>query len=463
MVVELPDEKIEEAINNLISIPLVILNYIGNIVSCNEAFEKIFVSYKPLVGKHVREIGSEEIWKLFLLCKESKKETKDRVALGEKEYEVIVHPDKTGQFFSIILYDISRFLSIEEDLIRRNRELMIINTLSEIFISSMDTKEFFEDLLTKILMITDFDIGMIIMLRDNSFFMVSQQGFSPRFIKMFEKGEVENIIMNLPLREYPMYVLEENEIKRYPLLDEEGLVFLAVVALRVSDRIEGYLLIASRKPKAFDFALASIINLIGNQVSLIIEKFKLFEETKRLSITDPLTGLYNVRFFYSSLKTELERSKRYDEKFSVVIFDIDNFKYINDTYGHQVGDHILQEFSDILLKQSRKSDIVARYGGEEFVIILPKTSKTEALLLAERISQVIHGHTFEILNSVGGNIPIKVKITISGGIAGYPEDGTSEKELLYAADMAMYRAKAEGKGRVYLYDKTKDSEGFQKT
>jgi diguanylate cyclase (GGDEF)-like protein len=128
-----------------------------------------------------------------------------------------------------------------------------------------------------------------------------------------------------------------------------------------------------------------------------------------------------------------------------------------------VGDYILQEFSDILSKQSRKSDIVARYGGEEFVIVLPKTSKTEALLLAERISQVIHEHTFEILNSTGGNIPIKVKITISGGIAGYPEDGTSEKELLYAADMAMYRAKAEGKGRVYLYDKTKDSKGFQKT
>jgi diguanylate cyclase (GGDEF)-like protein len=461
--VELPNEKIEEAINSLISLPLVILDYIGNIISYNESFERIFVSDKPIIGKHIREMGSEEIWKLFLLCKDSKREAKDRVRLEEKEYEVIVHPDKTGQFFSILLYDISRFLSIEEDLIRRNRELMIINTLSEIFISSMDTQEFFEDLLTKILMITDFDIGMIIMLRDSNFCMVSQQGFSPRFIKMFEKGEVEAIIMNLPLREYPMYILEESEINRYPLLYEEGLVFLAIVALRVSDRIEGYLLIASRKPRAFDFALASILNLIGNQVSLIIEKFRLFEETKRLSVTDPLTGLYNVRYFYSSLKTEIERSKRYDERFSIAIFDIDNFKNINDTYGHQVGDNILQEFSDILLKQSRKADIVARYGGEEFVIILPKTSKSEALLLAERISQAIHSHTFEILNSAGSNTPIKVKITISGGIAGYPEDGVSEKELLYAADMAMYRAKAEGKGRVYLYDKTKDSKGFQKT
>ena len=190
-----------------------------------------------------------------------------------------------------------------------------------------------------------------------------------------------------------------------------------------------------------------MMSLVGNQISLILEKVRLFEETKRLSITDALTGLYNARFFYHSLDKEIERARRYSEHFSLVIFDIDDFKEINDTYGHQAGDDILREFARILLGYSRKTDIVARYGGEEFVIILPNTKKKEAFLLSDRIREQVCDYTF----TCNGN---DVKITISGGIAGFPNDGDDARKLLYAADMALYAAKRAGKKQVIMYDRS---------
>ncbi|VAX33129.1 hypothetical protein MNBD_NITROSPIRAE03-917, partial [hydrothermal vent metagenome] len=203
--------------------------------------------------------------------------------------------------------------------------------------------------------------------------------------------------------------------------------------------------LASRSERVFDFDLASMMALVGNQISLIVEKIRLFEETRRLSITDDLTGLYNVRFFYRSLESELARARRYQDVFCLVIFDIDDFKLTNDTYGHQVGDDILREVAEIILNSARKTDIVARYGGEEFVIILPRTSKTEALLLADRIRERVEENVFNKNNH------IKIHITVSGGISGFPEDGKTAKDLLYTADMALYRAKGSGKKKVVCH------------
>jgi diguanylate cyclase (GGDEF)-like protein len=126
------------------------------------------------------------------------------------------------------------------------------------------------------------------------------------------------------------------------------------------------------------------------------------------------------------------------------LFDIDNFKRVNDSLGHQAGDNVLVNVAEILVKTSRQVDTVARYGGEEFVKILPNTPKKEAYKLGMRVKNALEMHEYLGTESV--------KITLSGGIASYPEDADEAKSLLYAADMAMYKAKNAGKNQICLYE-----------
>jgi diguanylate cyclase (GGDEF)-like protein len=181
---------------------------------------------------------------------------------------------------------------------------------------------------------------------------------------------------------------------------------------------------------------------------MIADKIKLFQETQRLAITDGLTGLFNIRHFYDELEKEIARAQRYSTGFSLALFDIDDFKVLNDTYGHQSGDEVLRDVTEMMLHVSRKTDIVARYGGEEFISILPNTPKDEAYKHAYRIKDSVEGKLYLGENSV--------RLTLSGGISSFPEDAEDAKALLYAADMAMYQAKAAGKNRIYRYGRTEE-------
>jgi diguanylate cyclase (GGDEF)-like protein len=177
---------------------------------------------------------------------------------------------------------------------------------------------------------------------------------------------------------------------------------------------------------------------------LLSDKIRLFNKARRLSITDALTGLYNTRHFYDELNREIERSHRYEEKFSIILCDIDNFKSVNDELGHQAGDEVLCSVADILTSTARMTDTVARYGGEEFILILPETTKDKAEALAERIRISIDSRTF--LENEGN-----IRVSISCGVASYPVDSQTSKGILYCSDMAMYRAKELGKNRVVCY------------
>lgn len=159
-----------------------------------------------------------------------------------------------------------------------------------------------------------------------------------------------------------------------------------------------------------------------------------------MATTDVLTGLINRRYFDRRLAEEISRCKRHNYNLSLALFDIDHFKLINDTYGHTVGDKILKELGDIILKNTRESDISARYGGEEFVLILPETTQIEASDLLERLRQLIEGHTF-----IKNDSP--VMITISVGIAQFDPEYTPE-DFLEQADAALYQAKKTGRNKV---------------
>jgi diguanylate cyclase (GGDEF) domain len=187
------------------------------------------------------------------------------------------------------------------------------------------------------------------------------------------------------------------------------------------------------------------LEVFANQAVRTLESARQYAEIKRLTTIDALTPAYNHRHFQDALVREVRRHERSKRSFAVAMIDIDNFKSINDTYGHPVGDEILKGLVDILMGNVREIDIVARYGGEEFVLILPETSITRAFEVSNRLRQLVAARDFEF-----SHLERDLRITISIGVAAFPDDGMTNTDLISRADAALYRAKKTGKNRVVL-------------
>lgn len=163
------------------------------------------------------------------------------------------------------------------------------------------------------------------------------------------------------------------------------------------------------------------------------------DQLKELAKRDSMTSLLNHEYVYKKLCEEIERARLTEYPLTVIMIDIDDFKRINDSFGHLVGDKIIIQIAQILVRTCRCSDIIGRYGGEEFIIILPETNMNDAVYLAERIRSTIEGTQFE--NGC--------KITISGGIMEY--HGETAEELIMGADKSQYAAKENGKNRIMVF------------
>ncbi len=182
-----------------------------------------------------------------------------------------------------------------------------------------------------------------------------------------------------------------------------------------------------------------ILGSLAAQASTAVANVNFGELQELLATTDPMTNLFNFRYLCSCLDKEISKSRRYGHPMSIAIIDLDDFKAINDTYGHQVGDEVLKAVGEVLASLVRESDMVARYGGEEFSVVFPETSKVSAMKVAEKLRQGIAGIALP-------DYP-EVRITASIGVASLPEDGGEKTELLVRADNALYRAKEAGKNR----------------
>jgi len=184
-----------------------------------------------------------------------------------------------------------------------------------------------------------------------------------------------------------------------------------------------------------------------NEVSSIIESKYTLEVLQIQNIRDPLTGLYNRRYLENILPTLIEGAKRKEEKLGFLMLDMDHFKDVNDTYGHDAGDRVLEELADIISKKIRKSDIAVRMGGEEFLVILTNLKQQSDLVkVAEKIRTAVKEHSFKITDT------LEIHKTISIGAAIFPENCTNATNCIKAADKALYEAKNNGRDRVVVYE-----------
>ena len=213
------------------------------------------------------------------------------------------------------------------------------------------------------------------------------------------------------------------------------------VPMIARDEVVGFLTVDSRRAGAYNEQSAVMAEVFANEAAIAIVNARLFEEVQQLAITDPLTGLYNHRHFFRRSVVEFERARRFDHSLAVIMLDIDSFKQVNDTYGHQVGDQVLREVAARLSACVRDIDIVARYGGEEFVILLTETGLQGALQAAERIRNCLSGSPIEAQGH-------KVTVQASMGVAEKGRDDSDIEVVVGHADQALYRAKRSGKNRV---------------
>ncbi len=222
------------------------------------------------------------------------------------------------------------------------------------------------------------------------------------------------------------------------------------VAIHVADA-EKHVFEQSRRAVESSTAITTIAAGLGFLTCLVIllatalSNLQLQKALNEQSTRDPLTQLFNRRYLEETMTRELARAQRHTKKLSVLIMDIDHFKKVNDTHGHDAGDAVLIAFAKLLSQKIRKEDIACRLGGEEFVLVLPDADVTLAQKRAEEICEATHKMAVTFQKQT-------INVTVSIGVCMYPDHGQASEELLHHADLALYKAKHEGRDRVAVYN-----------
>ncbi len=316
----------------------------------------------------------------------------------------------------------------------------------------LDREELYETILSKSSELVEAERGSLMILDSKN------KVLSVKASKGIDKGIIENLKIkvgegicgSIAAKGLPVMVRNiEAEVpswKNRPVYRTKSFIS---IPLKLDSRVIGVINMSDKISGAsFSEEDLHLLLSFANYASIALERgayYSMSEELKMLSMTDPLTGLFNRRYFRERLYEEVERVKRHDECFSTFIIDIDNFKSFNDRYGHLAGDEVLKGVSKAIRDAVRSMDVVARYGGEEFAVILPHTNKKDSYIIAERIRKGVEEYR--------PNTDIKEWPTISLGVAEFPHDANHIDDLINKADSAMYHAKRMGKNRVVVYER----------
>jgi diguanylate cyclase (GGDEF)-like protein len=241
----------------------------------------------------------------------------------------------------------------------------------------------------------------------------------------------------------------KTQIESFELKDPSGLKAAELCAplflgQRLIGAVQAVRTYSKGQSRAFDASEARLVELLCGSIARALANAIEYQNATRQSLIDDLTRLYNVRYFYKALDSEIRRARRYGSSVSVIFMDLDGFKRVNDAYGHRAGSLTLAEVARVILSSMREVDFVARYGGDEFVMMLPETPAKQALEAAERVRAQISGYRFT------GGLGAEIFITASFGVASFPEHAGEVGRLIELADSAMYEAKQREKNTVRI-------------
>jgi two-component system cell cycle response regulator len=337
------------------------------------------------------------------------------------------------------------FMRINDLLDRKLLESTVLNEISRLGKTIYDEEKTMTSIMSMLQKIINFDTGLII-LKDEKKVLIYQKG------TLVEENK--DIILNRALEHFnSMLGLVINKSELNIQIFEEKItnnINKTLNSFLVSDlssrgSIIGLILLSSYSEDVYTEKDKKLLNLIVNQTSIVMDNARLYQKVESLSITDELTKMYNKRYLAQMFPLELNRIKRNNSILSLIMFDIDFFKNVNDTYGHLQGDIILREVGRIAKEEIRKIDFPIRYGGEEFMLILPGVNLAAAKNIAERLRAVVEKFSFPSQQGA-------LHITISLGVGLCNKENADEdgKTIIKLVDEALYKAKKSGRNQVCL-------------
>jgi len=329
------------------------------------------------------------------------------------------------------------------------RGLKDLIEVAKAVVSTLDLDTVLQAILTSAMGIAETPAGSVALFDDakRELALHAHAGLSAAFVRT-ERWRVQpGGLTDQVLGGGEIFIIEETRSATFfnnPIALNEGIRSLVCVPLVFQSRILGILYLDDFAPRQFDREKLNLLAILASFAAMAIHNATLHKRTKLMAITDALTGLHNHRYFKTYFRREMGRAQRYHKPFSIIMMDVDDFKSFNDSFGHAVGDRILQVLGEVIMETVRGVDVAFRYGGEEFIVLLPETRLDKAILAAERLREAVQTGTTGRLTGPAG-----AGVTVSIGVASYPENADKTDELFNIVDSLLYRAKRCGKNKVY--------------
>jgi len=432
----------------------------GVIEYVNPAFEKTTgYSKEEVLGKNPRILQSgkqpleyyQELWgtilagKVFSTRTINKKKNGD-LYVADQTISPVLNEFKETTHFVSIWKDITEIVRIEERLKFEKEKLEEIIGFDEQLSRIRKSDQLIDFVVVKTMKILEIEKCSVMLVdgETKQLYTKSREGFAedtPMQISI-SGSIVEKVILEGQI----LFVNDlagdwrDKDLKQFSYL---GRSFM-IVPIRLGQDVIGVIIVADKRTGSnemgiFDRVDLKILCAIATEMAVAIENVSFYKELHYLTVTDPLTHTHNYRHFVNTLEYEFKRLKRFHGDLSLLMMDIDGFKFFNDDFGHLEGDALLKEISLMIHLNLREVDVLCRYGGDEFVVILPGTNKNQAVIVADKIRKCIENAKFQ------------KKVTLSIGIVQY-RDKITRHDLIFHADNALYQAKNQGKNRVCVFE-----------
>ncbi|QOX78905.1 sensor domain-containing diguanylate cyclase [Trichlorobacter lovleyi] len=341
---------------------------------------------------------------------------------------------------------------VVELLARRNAELASLLEIGKTLISSLELREVLQAIMSQVERLLQPKTWSLLLVDEETNELCFEIAVSPvaQELKGIRLKMGEGIAGWVAQTGQPLLIPDVSQDSRFAHHVAEEVEYpvssILCAPLKIRDRVLGVIeLINTVGERTFDDDDLPLLGAVADFAAIAIDNARNYRRVSELVVTDDLTGLHNARHFHELLEYELERSRRYKSQVSLLFFDLDHFKEVNDRFGHLVGSRMIAEVGHLVKRHIRSSDRAARYGGDEYVVVLPNTGKQGALAVATNLLERFRAHLF--LTDSNESVPI----TASFGAATFPDDAHDRTSLIRAADSAMYEAKEAGRNRVEYF------------